>query len=82
MPCVQVVGHGRHMKGTSQKNGKPYDFMEVTYTFERRGYEGSCCDKISIPGSLIDLDSLVTLGAELFFDFDQNGNLIDVTLPE
>ncbi len=79
---MQIVGHGRHMKGTSQKNNKPYDFCEVTYTYEQNGYEGSRCDKLSIPGSLIDIDKFVQVGASLFFDFNQNGQLVNISLPE
>lgn len=47
---IMIVGHGKRMSGVSEKTKKPYDFQEVSFTYEHPWYKGVRADFDSIDG--------------------------------
>ena len=45
---ITIVGVGQRMSGTSKKTGKPYDFTEISFTYEDEQTEGvkACCSLV------------------------------------
>lgn len=48
---IQVFGVGKLMRGTSEKNNKPYHFQEVSFGFAHPWMQGMRCGHSSIDGA-------------------------------
>lgn len=56
---IQIMGHGKLMRGTSEKSGKPYHFQEVSFGFTHPWMSGLRCDTDTLDGS-----DLIAVGCE------------------
>lgn len=48
---IQVFGTGKLMRGTSEKNQKPYHFQEVSFGFAHPWVTGMRCGHCSVDGA-------------------------------
>lgn len=63
---VQIMGVGQRKSGISKRNGKPYDFMEISIGYESPGFSGLRCEVVAVdafvigervlaPGDVVDI---------------------------
>lgn len=53
---IEIVGLGYRMKGTSSKNGKPYDFQSVSFLYNDRFTTGQKAATCNLQG--VDIDAI------------------------
>lgn len=70
MGAMTVVGY-RDIKGTSKKNGKPYDGCLLFVQYESKDVTGYETDTVFIDRTLINID--VTVGLEIEVLYNKNG---------
>ena len=51
---IKVVGIGQRMSGTSKKNGKPYDFLPVSFVYPDQYMNGFKAATANISGDMVD----------------------------
>lgn len=51
---IKVVGIGQRMSGTSKKNGKPYDFLPVSFVYPDQFMNGLKAATANISGDMVD----------------------------
>lgn len=72
---IKVIGKN-HRKGISNKNGKPYDFIEVHYNGPARGVEGLGALTLCLDPQTYPYDS-ITVGGDYIVEFDNTGYPLD-----
>lgn len=78
---VTVVGLEKRRKGVSSKNGNPYDFTPIYYTYKHRSVEGLKVGYRNIDASALDPANL-DVGVVLDLQFDGDGSLEGIYLPD
>lgn len=51
---IKIIGLGKRMKGTSSKNGKEYDFQNVSFAFPDKFTDGVKAANCNMQGADID----------------------------
>lgn len=53
---INVVGVGNRMQGTSKSNGRNYDFVPVSFTYEDPygTTRGMLADTVNVPGAMFN----------------------------
>ena len=46
---IEIVGCGERRTGTG-KNGKPYDFVAIHFTYESKFVQGKAAGSVNVPG--------------------------------
>ena len=74
---IKVVGIGQRMSGTSKKNGKPYDFLPVSFVYPDQYMNGLKAAAANISGDMVDAIGGLKLEdqKEIFFH-SFNGSVI------
>lgn len=74
---IKVVGIGQRMSGTSKKNGKPYDFLPVSFVYPDQYMNGLKAATANISGDMVDVIGGLKLEdqKEIFFH-SFNGTVI------
>lgn len=74
---IKVVGIGQRMSGTSKKNGKPYDFLPVSFVYPDQYMNGLKAATCNISGDMVDAIGGLKLDdqKEIFFH-SFNGSVI------
>ncbi|MDY3772663.1 MAG: hypothetical protein SO002_06560 [Candidatus Faecousia sp.] len=74
---IKVVGIGQRMSGTSKKNGKPYDFLPVSFVYPDQYMNGLKAATANISGDMVDAIGGLKLEdqKEIFFH-SFNGSVI------
>lgn len=74
---IKVVGIGQRMSGTSKKNGKPYDFLPVSFVFKDQYFNGFRAATANIDGPTVDAAGMVKIDDEReIFYHTFNGTII------
>ena len=68
---MKVIGKA-HLKGTSKKTGKPYDFIQVHYNGPARGVEGLAALTVNLDPAYTPFADVV-VGCEYNLEFDNRG---------
>ncbi|WP_251447537.1 hypothetical protein [Vermiculatibacterium agrestimuris] len=74
---VHIIGKN-HRKGTSKKNGNPYDFWELHYTGPQRGVTGEAAIVKTVDPGLFDLEAM-TVPGDYLVEYDGQGNIISLS---
>ena len=76
---IKVVGLGARRAGTSTKNGKPYDFIPVSFVMPDAQFQGCRAATANISGP--DVDSVgglkINQEVEAFYHFANNQIVVD-----
>ena len=67
-------------KGTS-KSGKPYDFTVCSVSYSSFSVEGMQVAEVIVDARMIQYDAL-KIDANYDFDYDNNGNLLNVFIED
>lgn len=74
---VHIIGKN-HRKGTSKKNGNPYDFWELHYTGPQRGVTGEAAIVKTADPGLFNFEAM-TVPGEYLVEYDGQGNIISLS---
>lgn len=74
---IKVVGKA-HLSGTSRKNGKPYDFIQLHYLGLARGVIGTAALTASLDPQMVDFDS-IPVPCDAVLEFDGRGYPVEFT---
>ena len=74
---IKVIGKA-HLKGTSQKTGNPYDFIQVHYNAPAKGVFGEGAMTLSLDPVLVPFDSII-VPHDYTVEFDQRGFPVSFT---
>lgn len=75
---ITVVGLGDRKKGTSSKNGKPYDFQPVSFLYEDTWTRGQKAVTANVSGSDIDGMGGLNIGCTYDAVFHNYNNTVAV----
>lgn len=68
---IRVIGKA-HLKGTSKKNGNPYDFIQLHYNGPAQGVVGSAALTVNLDPTKVNFDSIAVPG-DYIVEFDNRG---------
>lgn len=71
---IKVEGKA-HLKGTSKKNGKPYDFIQIHYLGSDRGVTGKAALTLALEPQSYNFDA-IPVGCDVNVEFDNRGNVV------
>lgn len=76
---IKVVGLGKRRAGTSQKNGRDYDFLPVAFVIHDDQFEGVRAATANVAGSDVDSVGGLKVNQEIdaFYHFANNQIVID-----
>lgn len=66
-----------HLKGTSKKTGKDYDFAQVHFAKPKRGVVGKAAVVKDVDPALYDIDKMIVPG-DYIIEFDDDGEIISL----
>lgn len=74
---MKIVGLGNRMQGVSKKNGKPYDFLPVSFIYPDQYTDGFKAATSNVSGDMIDALGGVKVNEEreIFFH-SYNGSVV------
>lgn len=68
---IRVIGKA-HLKGTSKRTGKPYDFIQAHYNGPARDVVGLAALTVNLDPAMVNFDSIVVPG-DYNVEFDNRG---------
>ena len=68
---IRAIGKA-HLRGTSKRTGKAYDFIQLHYNGPARGVVGTAALTANLDPSLANFDSIVVPG-DYTLEFDNRG---------
>lgn len=68
---IRVIGKA-HLKGTSKRTGKPYDFIQAHYNGPARDVTGLAALTVNLDPAMVDFNSIIVPG-DYNVEFDQRG---------
>ena len=71
---IRIEGKA-HLKGTSKKNGQPYDFIQIHYLGPDRGVTGKAALTLALEPQNYNYDA-IPVGVEAIVEFDNRGNVV------
>lgn len=71
---IRIEGKA-HLKGTSKKNGQPYDFIQIHYLGPDRGVTGKAALTLALEPQNYNYDA-IPVGVEAVVEFDNRGNVV------
>ena len=78
---MHAVLLGKVRRNGTSKAGKPYDFTACFVSYSAFGVEGSQVAQVIVDARMIQFDAL-KIGGDYEFDYDNNGNLLNVFIED
>ena len=78
---MHAVLLGKVRRNGTSKAGKPYDFTACSVSYSAFGVEGSQVAQVIVDARMIQFDAL-KIGGDYEFDYDNNGNLLNVFIED
>ena len=78
---MHAVLLGKVRRNGVSKVGKPYDFTACSVSYSAFGVEGVQVSEVIVDSRIIPFDALI-IGDHYDFDYDNKGNLLNVSIED
>lgn len=78
---MHAVLLGKVRRSGTSRSGKPYDFTACSVSYSAFGVEGVQVSEVLVDARMVSFDAL-NVGDHYDFDYDGNGNLLNVFIED